>query len=358
MIRTLVLTTFFVSAFLIPSYAQERGMFIWSWGKESVLCSREGITRAVDFAHQHGIKTIFVHVYRSNKSWFPSVLADQSPYQQCLSKVKEDPLALMIKQAHVKGVEIHAWMNLLSLSGNKQAPLLKKYGPDILTRNKEAKLQLEDYKVDNQYFLEPSDRRVRKELLGLLDELISRYPDLDGVQFDYIRYPDVRPFYGYSPDNVARFKKTFKLQDFAEEDLRWKQWKRDQVTALLEVLVKKARKLNPELQVSTTGSLSYTRAYHEALQDWPAWLNSGLVDFVTVMNYPDNFDEFKKNIDGIKDKVKDPVRLNIAVGAYKFTDRPALFKEQFDYCRQVVSRSCVIFHYDNFIDHPALSEML
>src|SRR5437016_1686280 len=130
---------FFFFIFGMPlAHSQEeirRSMFIWSLEDQPVLCSKEKIQQAISFAHEHGIQTLFVQVYRANKAWFPSRVADSELYRDCLKKVGDDSFGFLIKEAHAQGIEVHAWMNMLSLSANKEAKILKKYGPGILTRN-------------------------------------------------------------------------------------------------------------------------------------------------------------------------------------------------------------------------------
>ena len=332
-----------------------RGMFVWSLEKEPVLSSVGQMERMIAFAKAQGMDTIFVQVYRGNKSWFASTVADDEPYRICRKQVGQDPLNLLITKAHAQGIQVHAWMNMLSLGGNVDAPLLKKYGSSILTKNRDRKKDLADYKIDNQYFLESSDRHVIRTCLKLVDEVLTQYPKLDGIQFDYIRYPDVHPFYGYSDDNIVRYKRAANKTEVIESDPAWKQWKRDQVTALLSLLVKEVRSLNPKIHVSTTGCLSYGRALDEAMQDWPSWINKGLVEFVTVMNYPPDTATYQKNIDGIKLHLADLKKVNMAVGAYKHLKDPNVFKEQLHVCESSESRYCVFFHYNNFLENPELS---
>ncbi|MBF0489902.1 MAG: family 10 glycosylhydrolase [Candidatus Omnitrophica bacterium] len=353
---------FLALLFLLPAIGNasepSRGIFIWSFEEKPVLSSETKIHEAIVFAKQHGIKTIFVQVYRSNKSWFASKVADATPFYECLKSVGQDPLSLLIKEAHRQDINVHAWLNMMSLGGNKDARILKKYGPGILTRNVQKKRRLEDYKIDNQFFLEPSDPRVHQELLTIVGELLHTYPTLDGIQFDYIRYPDVHPFYGYSPDNIRRFKKELGVKQIVEENPAWKQWKRDAVTHLLEDLVVKVRLISPRIHISTTGSLAYTRAYEEALQDWPSWVNHDLVEFVTLMNYPPDAATFAKNIIEIKPHVKGFSKVNVAVGTYKPDQTEQDFKAQWEYCELSEARACVVFHYDSLIQKPALSEFL
>ncbi len=358
--RILASIFFVIFGFCYTAHAADTALFVWNLDKKQILSSKSQMDKLIDFAYQKKIKTLFVQVYRANKAWFPTQRADTYDYDYFHQGSNNDSFAYLIKEAHKKGIKVHAWMNMLSLGANTEAPILKKYGSGILTQNRELKEDLGDYKIDGQFFLEPSDLRVHKELLILVEDLLKRQKDLDGIQFDYIRYPDVHPFYGYSADNIERFKKQFGVDEIKEEDPKWKQFKRDQVTDLLKELVQKARSINPKIHVSTTGCLSYSRAYHEALQDWPRWLKENIVEFVTVMNYPPDLAEFKKNVDEIKVKVgEDFQKVNVAVGAYKFVSKNSrVFKKQFNYCQQSGAKGCVVFHYSNLDEDPSLAEAL
>jgi uncharacterized lipoprotein YddW (UPF0748 family) len=335
-----------------------RGVFITVLQEPQALSSRLEIDRLVEFSVATRMDDIYIQVYRANQSWFASTVSDDSPFKTFSASIGEDPLALLIKQAHAKHIKVHAWLNLLSLSKNTKSPILKKFGVDILTRNNKEKIKLKDYEIDNQYFLEPGDLRVRQELSTMVEELLSAYPQLDGIQFDYIRYPDTNPHYGYSAMNALRYKEATKTKTIIDTSVAWHQWKRDQVTALLEKLVRKARKLRPDIEVSTTGCSSYIRAYEEAFQDWPSWVNKGLVDFVTVMTYPDNPAQFDRYIKDAFIRVNDPGKINITVGAYKLTKDPAMFKKQWDLCETMNNGRCVLFHYGNILEVPVLKDAL
>ncbi len=351
---------FFIFFIIGCAHAQEpvkRGLFISMIEEPQVLESREQITKLLDFSKKAGIKTLFVQIYRSNQSWFPSTVSDSRLYESSVKSLAEDPVALLIEQAHKEGIQVHAWINLLSLGANKHAQILKRYGPDILTRNLEKKQTFEDYKIDNQYFLEPGDGRVRETLDTLVSEIVRRYPTLDGIQFDYIRYPDWHPKYGYTKANIDRFKKFAGVQKIDENSVEWKDWKRAQVTELLVMLAAKARLLNPKIQVSTTGCMPYSRAFAEAFQDWALWIDSGLIDFVTVMNYSASPKEFQEWNETIKAKVKDFSKVRIGVGAYKFVNSVQGFKEEWRSCQALGGR-CAVFYYGSVRADPSIREFL
>ena len=356
---------FFASFFLLflffglsPVHAAERALFVSVIQEPPVLENRRAIQELVEFSKKSGIKTLFVQVYRANRAWFRSEFADDTPYEASLEAVGEDPLDLLIRQAHGAGIEVHAWLNLLSLSANAEAPFLKKYGPEILTRNRDEKKSLEDYKIDDQLFLEAGDPRVVGDLSLIVEELVRAYPNLDGLQFDYIRYPDWHPDYGWTKINVVRFKKETGRDPRGFKDIVWENWKRSQVTTLLETLAKKARQIHPAVQVSTTALAPYSRAYFEGDQDWKSWLEKGTVDFITLMGYATDSGEFERRIADAKKTLGSLEKVNLAIGAYAMESAPQIFKNQLKICEESGSRACVVLHYGNLMKNSALAESL
>jgi uncharacterized lipoprotein YddW (UPF0748 family) len=90
------------------------------------------------------------------------------------------------------------------------------------------------------------------------------------------------------------------------------------------------------------------------MQDWPSWINNGLIEFVTVMNYPQDTATYIKNIEGIRPHVIDFKKVHMAVGAYKNIHDPKVFKEHLDACVASIPGGCVFFHYNNFLENPDL----
>jgi uncharacterized lipoprotein YddW (UPF0748 family) len=192
----------------------------------------------------------------------------------------------------------------------------------------------------------------------LVGEIVSAYPNLDGIQFDYIRYPDVDPHYGYTDANTRRFKDATGFSAIDDASPIWQDWKRDQVTQTLISLVQKARSLKPGIKVSATGCMPYARAYHEAFQDWPGWVDRDVVDFVTVMNYstePGEFERWTKQIEGL---VADFSKVNIALGVYKPETTADVFKREWKVCEDSGSGSCVVFYYNRLLERRDLVEYL
>ncbi len=354
---------FFSIFLLLPFSARSdepspRGLFVSIIQDPQVLSSRKAILQLIHFSKKARIQLLFIQIYFANKAWFPSKVGDPTAYESCLREVGEDPIRLLIREAHASGIQVHAWLNMLSLNNNEQAPLLQKYGTQILTRDRQEKKSLSDYKIDNQYFLEPGDPRVRDELKKMIEEVLSQYPELDGIQFDYLRYPDTHPVYGYTAMNVERFKKEMPEGKIEDQNPVWKDWKRRQVTDLLELLAQRAREIRSEIKISATGCMPYPRAYEEAFQDWPSWINRGIVDFVTVMDYSPIPKQFERWILNVVPQVHDIKKMNIGIGVYKLLELEETFAQEVEFCENSDVGACVFFHYGSFLESPGLIEPL
>jgi len=85
------------------------------------LSSRADMESLVHFAKKAKVRILFVQIYRANQAWFPSKVGDTGSYKVALQGLGEDPFAFLIREAHHAGIEVHAWLNLLSLSTNENA---------------------------------------------------------------------------------------------------------------------------------------------------------------------------------------------------------------------------------------------
>jgi len=71
-------------AFLSGAQAKEplpRGLFVSVMQNPTVFSSRAQMDKLIDFAKKAEIKILFVQIYRANKAWFPSQMADSRPYE-------------------------------------------------------------------------------------------------------------------------------------------------------------------------------------------------------------------------------------------------------------------------------------
>lgn len=364
-----------------------RGLWITCIGDSNVLGSADEMRNAVSFAKKSGFGILFVQVFRGDKAWFDSDLAEDEPFQKNRAKVKTDSFRALIEAAHAEGIEVHAWLNTLTLSQNWEAQLLKRFGNSVLTRDQHGRPALVDpavkeksvldkyYMREEQLFLEPGDPNVRAHVAGIVKELAGKYPELDGIHFDYIRYPAAPPYlpgsrfnaigisYGYGWENVKRFTAETGIDPKdvnwkADESQAWDDWKREQVTSLIREAGGEARKINPKIRISAAVIASFDRAYFAAYQDWTRWVEDGVVDFIALMSYSHDSRYVRlvaKNAIGL---VGDPSKVFIGLGAFLMEKRPDLLERQIDQGEALGAGGLIIFDYDSFLKAPGLKAAL
>lgn len=207
-----------------------------------------------------------------------------------------DPLADLLVQARTHGypLEVHAWFVTYPVWSRRNHPpraqehLLNRH-PEWLTRNFAGQTWSED-----NYYLDPGHPLVQAHLFNVAIDLVSRY-SLDGLHFDYIRYPGAD--WGYNPVAVQRFNAAHGRTGRPKpQDAAWLQFRRDQVTALLRRIYLSATTLQPSLKISAA-TITWTpspdenipwqacAAYSQVLQDWRAWMEEGILDLNIPMLY-------------------------------------------------------------------------
>lgn len=187
-----------------------------------------------------------------------------------------DPLAFAVEECHKRGMECHAWMVTIPLGGRKHVASL---GKQSVTR-RQPKICV-PYK--REYFLNPGNPKTKEYLMSLVKEVVERY-DVDGVHFDYLRYPE----------RAFRFPDSYDYRKYGN-GRSLDQWRRDNITEILRHIYKGVKKLKPWVKVSTCPVGKYRdtsrypskgwNAFHVAYQDVQGWLGEGIQDQIYPMMY-------------------------------------------------------------------------
>ena len=187
-----------------------------------------------------------------------------------------DPLAFAIEECHKRGMELHAWIVTIPAGNNRQVKLLGKHS--IVRKNRKICKQHQ-----GAWYLDPGHPGTADYLAGIVREIVTRY-DVDGIHFDYIRYPE----------NARRFPDRDTYRKYGKsKDL--KQWRRDNITHIVRRLHTEIKQLKPWVKVSSSpvgkfkdtsrySSLGWN-AYETVYQDAQGWLKEGIHDALFPMMY-------------------------------------------------------------------------
>ena len=252
------------------------------WPREEVrgdyTTQRADLCRVLDSLQAIHINTILLQTRIRGDVIYPSAIEPFAPVftGRHGAKPDYDPLAFAIEECHKRGMQLHAWLVTIPLG---DAAYVKGHGRQSLPARKPGQCT----KFKGAWFMEPSHPATAAHLSTLVEEIVTRY-DIDGIHFDYIRYPEGNSNY---PDG-ALYNKNRRRMSKAD-------WRRDNITRLMATLYSKVKSIKPWVCVSaaTLGKhddvarySSYGwNAYHTVHQEAQEWMRTGIVDAVFPMVY-------------------------------------------------------------------------
>jgi uncharacterized lipoprotein YddW (UPF0748 family) len=362
-----------------------RALWVLAEGSQRVLEHPERVAALLADAKALGATDLFVQVYRGGRAWFDSSHADAAPHRAARAKTSADPLAELLTRAHAADLRVHAWVNALSLARNREAPIAVALGPSAIQVDRRGRSLLDypDYEVPQPdrrsyrmgtpgLYLDPGAPGVAEALVATFAELCARYPDLDGLHLDYIRYPDVLPFapgtrfgvgldFGYGEKTRARFRaETGREAPFGDSTRNadaWDAWRREQVDALVRDIAGAARAAAPEIELSAAVWSYADRAYLTIGQDWRRWLEDGALDFAVPMAYTLDDRLLRYQTEAFAGSPL-AARIWVGLGTWLFAKEPAGALRQLEILRAAGVRSHALFSWDSIADAPPLRNAL
>ncbi|MBD2042943.1 family 10 glycosylhydrolase [Microcoleus sp. FACHB-672] len=260
--------------------------------------SERGLAAVFDRLAAAGFNTIFFETVNAGYPIYPSEVApEQNPQTR-----RWDPLAAGVKLAHERGMELHAWVWVFAAGNQRHNVLLNQPadypGPLISAHPDWAGYDHRGKMIpggQTKPFLDPANPEVRRYLLKLLDEVVSRY-EVDGVQLDYIRYPFQDPAlgssYGYGKAARQQFRQLAGVDpaDISPSDTElWRQWtgfRIRQIDSFVAEASKLIRSRRPNVMVSAAVfPLPRNERLNKIQQNWEEWAQQGNVDLVVPMTY-------------------------------------------------------------------------
>jgi uncharacterized lipoprotein YddW (UPF0748 family) len=320
------------SAFGIPG---------WDWDK------------AIEHIKSNGFSAIVPNMLWAGLAYYPSEVL---PVAEEI-KEKGDQIEQCLKACRKHGVQIHVWKVNWNLS---RAP------EEFVKRlRKEGRLQM-DRAGNEVRWLCPSDPRNYKLELDSMLEIVRKY-DVDGIHFDYIRYPNMNSC--YCSNCKERFEKSsgLKVKNWPEDVINgvyaeeFVNWKCGNITRLVKAVSEQARKINPKIKISAAVFRDYPGCRRNVGQDWKVWIDSGYLDFVCPMDYSANNDQFGNWVANQMTVVNKKIPLYPGVGASAPGLPPEQVAMQIQTAQKLGADGFIIFNYDLSVAKdvlPALSKGL
>ena len=194
-----------------------------------------------------------------------------------------DPLEFAIREAHRRGLELHAWINpFRAIASNDTSPAanhVARTHPDWLRR------------YGSQQWMDPGEPQARAHTLAVCADLVRRY-DLDGLHLDdyFYPYPIKR-----SDGTKIPFPDDSTYAAYGKGTDR-PSWRRANIDAFVQALYAQVKAAKPAVKLGISpfgiwrpnvpsGIVARLDAYEELAGDSRKWLAQGWCDYFSPQLY-------------------------------------------------------------------------
>lgn len=194
-----------------------------------------------------------------------------------------DPLEFWIEQAHLRGIELHVWLNPYRahhVSGGEVT------GASIVKQRPELVVKLKN----GYYWLDPANPATQDHSYAVVMDVVNRY-DIDGVHFDDYFYP----YPSYNDNEDFPDDKSWQAYRQVGGKLSRNDWRREAVNHFIKRVYEGIKKEKPDVKfgVSPFGiwrpghpeSIEGFDQYDNLYADARLWLNEGWIDYWTPQLY-------------------------------------------------------------------------
>ena len=241
---------------------------IYARSEESIEQQKQELIDILDKYQKANINTVLLQARVRAATIYPS---DIEPWDQCITGVEGrapgygyDPLSFAVEECHKRGMEIHAWIATIPVGAKSSLGCRRLMQKGFRIRN-----------FSTGSYLDPADSRVAPYLASICGEIVRKY-DVDGINLDYIRYPDgwPRPSYrdGDTPDE-----------------------RRSNITAIVRAIHDEVKSVKPWVKMSCSPigkhadlsrySSKNFNAHDRVSQEAQEWMRLGLMDQLYPMQY-------------------------------------------------------------------------
>ncbi|MBN1900361.1 family 10 glycosylhydrolase, partial [Candidatus Sumerlaeota bacterium] len=277
-------------SYVVGEEAPREYRSIWadSWDRSFLNASQA--EELVNTCRENNLNAIMIEVRKIGDAYYKSNI---EPRATNISGGEDyDPLEYLIDFAHdtsegKKYIEIHAWFVMQRITKGESLD-----SSHVLVQHPEyVMLNSEGSPGGSVRFIDPGHPGAVDHNLAVVLDCLENY-DIDGVNLDYIRYPEASGSWGYNPVSVERFNDFYgKTGQPATSDPDWAEWRRECVTNQVKKIYVKSLMKKPHVVVSadtinwgnTYDNYEASSAYVGVYQDWVGWLDQGIMDYNALM---------------------------------------------------------------------------
>jgi len=285
---------------------------------------------------ENGFTAILPNLLWGGVAYYPSTVLPVAPQVAD----RGDQLDLCLSACRKRGLQIHVWKVNWNLGA---AP------KEFVEQMRRAGRLQADARGTEERWLCPSHPENQKLEIDSMVEIARRYP-VDGLHFDYIRYPDAD--HCFCAGCRERFAQTLAqplahwpqdVQRNGPHHAAWLDWRRAHITAVVQAVSQQARAARPGIRISAAVFRNWPADRDSIGQDWKLWCDRGYLDFVCPMDYTASDTQFENSVRR-QTVWAGRVPCYPGIGAWELT--PDRVIGQIEITRRLGTKGFTIFNYD------------
>jgi uncharacterized lipoprotein YddW (UPF0748 family) len=242
----------------------------------------QGMTwdEAIKTLAENGFTAVLPNMLWGGTAFYESTVLPVAPEV----RQKGDQIAACLAACKKYGVQCHVWKVNWNMSGRAPREFVERM-------KKEGRTQVGFDGKPEGTWLCPSHQDNQKLEIDSMVEVATKY-DVDGIHFDYIRYPDEE--HCYCAGCRERFEKVVgaKIANWPADVRRvealrakWLDFRRENITRVVAAVSETVRKTRPKVKISAAVFSNWAVDRDKVGQDWKLWCQRGYLDFVCPMDY-------------------------------------------------------------------------
>ncbi len=234
------------------------------------------------------------------EGWFANGVIMEPPEGSLFARHKQfdyDVLRAYTDACRKYGMECHLWMPVLNVGsfddeGSAYTPAGRK--PEWMSLDNHGSCR----NPNGFMMIDPANKDACTYLLDFYRYIVTTY-DIDCFEMDYVRYyaASADADYGYTEAAFAGFEKAYGYGVTPAYDTEaaywddWCQYRRDCVTELVKSIRAMIDREAPDVLLAADVAFPFTHALHTVYQNFPQWLEEGLLDLLHPMAYGDGYEK-------------------------------------------------------------------
>ena len=266
---------------LLHAEDELRGAWI-AWAGTNVP-TRATIVETMEALADANFNIVYVDVWRYGYPYFRSKVFEAhtsmltDPNVESNLAPERDVLEEMIVEAHRVGLEVDAWFEAGFNAGITTSSPIYSNHPDWLAKTQSGSVATYGQAGPSCIHVLPE---VKSFLIELTQEVIQNY-DIDGIEFDRVRYPQLDCGYDNYTKELYKSEKG-SYPPTSVSDATWIRWRADKLTEFIAEMYDSIKIMNPDVTVSNA---PLPWGYEQFCQDYAPWIDNGYLDIVTPQMY-------------------------------------------------------------------------